>query len=456
MIVVGAGIAGLAAAFRLQQAGVQVLVLESADHVGGRMWTIERDGFRIDTGAMMLSTNYPEMVALAREAGLGGEIVRSSNLIGYLRDGRVHRMRTTSAIDSFRGTLLTPRDKLLMLRMGFDLARYWRRLDTYDLARSVPLDSESTDAYARRLGFSDGAREHFLGPTAMSLSFGDANELSKVGFLWALKRVFGGGFFSSANGVGFLAAGLERTLPVRLGARVTQVLEGADGVHVSWREADGAHTATAAAVVIALPGPSVGPIYPQLGAERAALLGRVGYARSLHVHFALTRPGAEPAAMVYTSPGRHGGLGLTFFEHNKAPGRVPAGMGLISTYWHERWSEANWHLDDEVVIELAQAAVAGAFPGALDHVAFALVTRVRDCVVINDPGLCATQAKLAALCHPSDRVQLAGDYFSCSSTNTSLCLGERAARRLIAALAPTQTSSERSDRVSSASVVAGR
>ena len=50
-IVVGAGIAGLNAAFRLRQAGMGVTVLEKADRVGGRMLTVERDGWDPCTAA---------------------------------------------------------------------------------------------------------------------------------------------------------------------------------------------------------------------------------------------------------------------------------------------------------------------------------------------------------------------------------------------------------------------
>ena len=51
VIVVGAGMAGLAAAYRLRQAGVDVTVLESSDHVGGRLGTDSRDGYMIERGA---------------------------------------------------------------------------------------------------------------------------------------------------------------------------------------------------------------------------------------------------------------------------------------------------------------------------------------------------------------------------------------------------------------------
>ena len=47
VVVVGAGIAGLAAAFRLLQARVSILVLEAADRPGGRMTTDTVDGYVI-------------------------------------------------------------------------------------------------------------------------------------------------------------------------------------------------------------------------------------------------------------------------------------------------------------------------------------------------------------------------------------------------------------------------
>ena len=70
VVVVGAGIAGLAAAFRLQQAGHAVQVLESAPQVGGRMITREWRGIRFDPGAEFVTGADTYLLDLARQLGI--------------------------------------------------------------------------------------------------------------------------------------------------------------------------------------------------------------------------------------------------------------------------------------------------------------------------------------------------------------------------------------------------
>lgn len=61
VVVVGAGLAGLACARRLAAAGREVVVVESADRVGGRVTTDVVDGFRCDRGFQLLNPAYPEV-----------------------------------------------------------------------------------------------------------------------------------------------------------------------------------------------------------------------------------------------------------------------------------------------------------------------------------------------------------------------------------------------------------
>lgn len=71
VLVVGAGIAGLAAAQRLLQAGAQVTVLEARDRIGGRIWTSQQwPDAPMDLGASWIhGTEGNPLTDLARQAG---------------------------------------------------------------------------------------------------------------------------------------------------------------------------------------------------------------------------------------------------------------------------------------------------------------------------------------------------------------------------------------------------
>jgi monoamine oxidase len=70
VLVIGAGIAGLAAARALAESGLRVTVLEASSRVGGRIHTIHADGQSIELGAEFIHGRPPELWSLIEEAGL--------------------------------------------------------------------------------------------------------------------------------------------------------------------------------------------------------------------------------------------------------------------------------------------------------------------------------------------------------------------------------------------------
>jgi protoporphyrinogen/coproporphyrinogen III oxidase len=75
VVVVGAGIAGLAAAWDLVRAGADVTLLEGERRPGGVIVTERRDGFLVEGGPDGFLASEPELPVLAAELGIGGSLV---------------------------------------------------------------------------------------------------------------------------------------------------------------------------------------------------------------------------------------------------------------------------------------------------------------------------------------------------------------------------------------------
>ena len=100
---VGAGLAGLAAADELYRVGIEVEVFEARDRVGGRVWSVPFAGATIERGAEFILPHDRELTAAARRLGL--ELVRKGTLYGDRepRGGEpVSRAEVAAAIDQIR------------------------------------------------------------------------------------------------------------------------------------------------------------------------------------------------------------------------------------------------------------------------------------------------------------------------------------------------------------------
>ena len=100
VVVIGAGIAGLSAAYELNRQRVPFLVLERADRPGGVILSEEVDGFTIDAGPDSLLVQKPDGIALCKELGLGQALVptRPPRIAYIQRDGRLHPLPAASVL----------------------------------------------------------------------------------------------------------------------------------------------------------------------------------------------------------------------------------------------------------------------------------------------------------------------------------------------------------------------
>jgi len=113
VLIIGAGISGLASAYWLREAGYETEVLESSDRPGGRMVTLERKGDRLDVGAQFYHTNFRHCFDLMDAMKIGGE---KTDVTGSM----VYRLQDGSLKEYPRGTLYMD-----LLGLSGNLKLYW-------------------------------------------------------------------------------------------------------------------------------------------------------------------------------------------------------------------------------------------------------------------------------------------------------------------------------------------
>jgi protoporphyrinogen/coproporphyrinogen III oxidase len=151
------------------------------------------------------------------------------------------------------------------------------------------------------------------------------------------------------------------------------------------------------------------------------------------VHLGLSAPPDEPSMMIQVPSQEDPDLCVVVLDHNRAPGRAPAGKGLLTSYWHTAWADQQWERSDGEIVDTALPSIERLLPGVTRTVEFAHVQRWRPAVVMSRPGTYRDLARFSAATDTTARVQLCGDYLSASTTHASLCSGERAAQRLLTA-----------------------
>lgn len=220
--IIGAGISGLIAAYELEQAGYSPVVLEKSDAVGGRVRTVEKNGYHLDLGFQVLLSAYPlankyldfDALRLRRlESGSQIYVDGKRFLIGdALRNIRLLAPTLLADIGS-----LTDKVKVLALS---------RRLKKKSLGAIFDSPETSTLEYLRSQGFSEKIIDRFFRPFFSGIFLEPELRTSSRMFEFVYK-MFGEGYATiPEQGIGAISKQLKeklKTTQFQFGQEVKQV-----------------------------------------------------------------------------------------------------------------------------------------------------------------------------------------------------------------------------------------
>ncbi len=466
VVVAGGGITGLAAAWELARAGIQVDLYEASDRLGGKVRTERVDGFLVEDGPDSFISYRPAAAILARELGLGGEIIGTTDpRIVHIRTGGrfvplpdgIGLVLPTRMAPFIRTRLFSPLEKLAMARdlvlprgPGDDdisIGRFLRRrLGSALVARlgdpliggiyGASVDELSLDAVVPQLRAAEREHRSLL---LASLAQGRARARAAAGGNPAPK---GSPFLSFQGGMGALVDALAGRLAadpnvrIHLGIGVVDLARAAAGLTV--RLSDGS-TIRADAVVLAGPARASAAALAGLAPAAVPALMGIPHGSTAVVSLAYRADQVE-------GPPSHGFLvardePLAFsactWSSAKWAGRAPDGWILARAFLGERSPALLVRPDDEIaaIVHADLARVAGV-RGAP---AFSRVARWVDAMPRYTVGHLARVAALDAAMTAAPRVAVTGAALRGVGVPDCVEQGRRAGRRIAAALDGSST-----------------
>jgi phytoene dehydrogenase-like protein len=417
-IIVGAGLAGLACARTLVRAGRQVLVIEAADRVGGRVATDTVDGFRIDRGFQVYLDAYPEGRRQLDLAALGLGSFEPGALVaegGRLRGVSDPWRRPLAAVGSVLSGSVGIADGLRTARLRSDCVRAVRDAAA-DPSRQSPAVERSTREELNARGFSEPFIRRFFEPFFGGVFLERHLDTSAAVFQFTFAMFALGRACLPRGGMEAIPKQVAAGLPagaILLDKAVSRVQPGLVIL------ADGRELA-AKTVVVATEGSAAAALLPD---EQRGTVASRGWKSTRMVAFAATRsPLSSPTVVVSAEEG--GPIDNVTVPSDVAGGYAPPGAAVVYVSIRQDWSGNDGDLHDAV-----RRQAAGWF-GQSAH-AWRHLKTVRIDHALPDESPAARRGRVAVP-EFAPGLFICGDHCTTASINGALASGRACAEAVLA------------------------
>ncbi|GHG11965.1 hypothetical protein GCM10017783_25260 [Deinococcus piscis] len=413
IIVVGAGLAGLCAARTLQRAGRQVRVLEASEHLGGRVWSREAEGYTIDAGFLGMFTDYPAARRQFDYDALDLIILKPSAVLR--QEGGVTELlgdprRDPAALPGdLTASALTAADRLHAARLAAEVLA-----GPAHALLSGP--DTSTREFLLGRGFSERSLERFFSPFFGGLVIDRELKTSANLFRYYLRLLITGDVAIPRRGMSELPRQLAAGLNVQRGVRV----HGLDSAGQSVILRTSAGEMRAAQVIVATDPPTAARLLNETPNEPRPV-GR-GSLSSTYLHFRAPQA-LEPQPRLQLNARPSGWLNQVLWLDQVFPNRVPGERGLlIASLWGIPEG------DDAALGELAVAELRDWYGDAVHTLDLLAVDRIAH-VQYPQPASYADSLPGHSTALPN--VFLASEVTSLSGIQGALESGEKAAAAIL-------------------------
>jgi protoporphyrinogen oxidase len=449
---IGAGLSGLTAAWRLRAAGIEAKIFEKSAWPGGRTRSVRKDGFVFDTGAITMLPTYDKILALVSELGIGKHLHKMTPVLGIPRNGQIHRLDLGRPLRTVFGTrLISTGAKLRMLKLIPPLLRAWKLVSYESLGPLAPWDGETIAQYLRRQ-LDEDINEYIAGPIIRGNTLNDTDSAPFGELLWMLRQYAAPHLYGFDQGMSFLAESLAGSLPVTYETEILSVEKRPGGVAVHGQAGAQKFTETFDACIIALPPAGLRALAPNLTLNQRLFLDSITPLPSVNVHLGLRRKPAATETFILPPASEQPILTTIVMDHLKAPGRAPAGKGVVSLFCRDDWSARNFHAPDENILAEVLALAQPFIGDVRSDLESYVIARWPYAIIKSDVGLYHRIRAYEADIDPHDRIQIAGDFLS-MGMESAVISGNSAAMRIAALFTNGGSGAERAERLQETSHV---